>query len=100
MEKYILGVDVGTTGSKAIIFNLKGEKISSGYNEYHCTYPNPTWVEQNPDELVKATIETIKDAISCSKINSSDIMSLGFSVQRSSLVLLDEKEKPLKMISW
>lgn len=46
-NKYIGGIDIGTTGAKVGIFDLNGNVISSVYSEHACTYPKPNWVEQD-----------------------------------------------------
>ena len=63
MERYIAGIDIGTTGAKTIIFDLEGHKVSSAYREYPCTYPNPNWVEHDPVELVEAAMSSCKEAV-------------------------------------
>ena len=75
-EKYFVGLDMGTTGAKTIIFNMNGEPVGSGYREYGCYYPHPTWVEQDVDEMTVALFETCKDAIADAKINPNDILPL------------------------
>jgi xylulokinase len=100
-EKYIAGIDIGTTGSKAGIFDLTGNMLSSGYREYSCSYPKPNWIEQDPSFLVSQAMEASKDAIRKSGINPVDIVSLGFSTQRSCAIFLDKDCNLLRpMISW
>ena len=62
-EKYLAGIDIGTTGAKAAIFNLKGNIISSAYREYGCSYPKPNWIEQDPYFLVSQAMEASNEAI-------------------------------------
>ena len=100
MERYIAGIDIGTTGAKTIIFDLEGHKVSSAYREYPCTYPNPNWVEQDPVELVEAAMSSCKEAVAKGGLSAGQIASVGFSPQRCCGVFLDENEVPLKMISW
>lgn len=99
-KKYIVGIDIGTTGSKTIIFDLNGNAIGSGYIEYTCTYPNPGWVEQDPNVLVESAMKSAKDAIETSGINPLEIASIGISAQRCSVIFIDENNNPIKMISW
>jgi sugar (pentulose or hexulose) kinase len=100
-ERYIAGIDIGTTGSKAGIFDLKGNILSSGYREYPCSYPKPNWIEQDPAFLISQAMEASKEAIKKSGVNPSDIVSLGFSTQRSCTIFLDRKGNLLRpMISW
>lgn len=99
-KKYIAGIDVGTTGSKTIIFDLEGNSVGSGYVEYGCTYPNPGWVEQNPNVLVNGALESAKIAIDSSGIDAGEIASIGISAQRCSVIFMDENDNAMKMISW
>ncbi len=100
MKKYLVGIDVGTTGTKTIIFNLKGEIVGSGYKEYPCYYPKPNWVEQDVNEIIEALFETNRQALKSSGINPSEIASIAASTQRGCCVFVDYEDKPLKMISW
>ena len=54
-QQYLMGVDIGTTGVKACVFDLEGNVVGSAYQEYPCYYPKPTWVEQTPEDMVPAT---------------------------------------------
>ena len=100
-SKYLAGIDIGTTGAKAAIFNLHGEMISSNYKEYSCTYPKPNWIEQDPKILVLSAMDVAKKAIYKSKINPAEIASLGISTQRSCTIFLDRLGNLLRpMISW
>lgn len=100
MKKYIAGIDVGTTGAKTIIFDLDGNAVGSGYVEYTCSYPNPGWVEQDPDVLVSGAMASAKSAIENSGIDPSEIASIGLSAQRCSVIFLDKDQNAMKMISW
>jgi xylulokinase len=99
-SKYIVGIDVGTTGTKTIIFDLEGNIVGSGYKEYTCIYPKPNWVEQDAQELIDAVFETNRMAIKDGGINPADIVSIAASSQRGCCVFVDKDDKPLKMISW
>lgn len=100
MGQYLLGIDVGTTGSKAIVFDLAGKALASGYREYSCIYPNPNWVEQDVDLLCRSAMEACKEAIAKAGIDPADVLSASISAQRCCLVLVDKDGNALKMISW
>lgn len=87
---YFVGIDIGTTGSKAIIFDEKGNLMGSDYREYGCTYPNPNWVEISGKNMIGETLGACKKAIQQSGININDIVSIGFSTQRSTFGLVDK----------
>ncbi len=98
--KYLVGIDVGTTGTKTIIFNMEGQIVGSGYKEYSCYYPKPNWVEQNVDMLINAVFETNRQALINSGIKPSEVVSIAASTQRACCVFVDYNDKSLKMISW
>ena len=100
MEKYLLGVDVGTTGAKAIVFGLSGEALGTGYEEYICDYPRPNWVEQDAALLAAATRRVAREAVESSGLPPEAVVSLAVSAQRDCLLLIGKGDEPLKMISW
>jgi xylulokinase len=101
MDVCVAAVDIGTTGSKGTIFNLKGTALGSAYREYPCTYPKPGWVEQDPDLLVKSAMEALQEAVVKSGVNSEQIKSVSVSAQRCCGIFLGDDEKLLRpMISW
>lgn len=99
-SQYIVGIDVGTTGTKTVIFDLQGRVVSKAYREYGCIYPKPGWVEQDAYMIKEATLDTCKEAISKAGINKNDIVSFGLSTQRACALFLDETGYPMKMFSW
>jgi len=100
-NKYLAGIDVGTTGAKTGIFDLKGNLMSSGYIEYSCSYPKPNWVEQDASVLLESAMDSAKEAISKSKINPEDIASVAVSSQRTCSIFIDKQGYLLRpMISW
>jgi len=101
MAKYLAGIDVGTTGARCALIDLKGNIIVSEYREYGSTYPKPGWVEQDLDEMIAMTMEACKAAIAKSGINPKEIASIGFSTQRSVTVPVYENGSKVRpMISW
>ena len=59
MEKYYLGLDQGTTGTTALIFDSQWNQIARGYKEHTQYYPEPGWVEHDPMEIWNSILETI-----------------------------------------
>ncbi|MCL2705506.1 MAG: FGGY family carbohydrate kinase [Spirochaetaceae bacterium] len=102
MGKYVVGIDVGTTGSKAMVFDLKGNVIGKGYREYKLNEPKPNWVEVGAQFLLDITFEAVKEAVANSKVSNNEIDSISFSVNRSSFCLVDEKLKAIddKFYIW
>jgi xylulokinase len=99
-NKYLVGIDVGTTGTKTIIFNLQGEIVGRGYTEYGCIYPKPNWVEQDVNTLIEAVFTTNRTALRDSGIDPSEIASVAASTQRACCVFVGHDDRVLKMISW
>lgn len=100
-EAYLLGVDIGTTGAKGIIFDGEGKVIASGYYEYGCTFPRPNWVEQDVDLIVGRSMDAAAQAIEAGGINADDIGAISFSAQRCCTIFVDEKDRLIRpMISW
>ncbi len=100
-NKYLAGIDIGTTGAKAIIFDLRGTVLGSAYREHSCTYPKPAWVEQDAPFIIAQMMEASKEAIAESEVDPREIGAVSFSAQRSSSVLLDRDGKLIRpMISW
>lgn len=100
--KYLMGVDEGTTGCKAILFDENGMQIAATSREYPSYYPNPGWVEQDINEIKNAVFECIKETIVKSKVDPNDIVGISHSNQGITMVLLDENEKPVfdHTIGW
>ena len=100
-NNYILSIDIGTTGGRAILFNLKGEIIENAYQEYPCFYPTPTNVEQDANDWWSVTKSTIKEVLKKSKINPSEIVGISTTNQRETIVPIDELGNPLSnAIVW
>ena len=93
MKKYLVGIDVGTTGSKAMVVDLEGNVLGSGYGEYPCTYPNPNWVEQDSETLVQETFKACRNAIKESGVDPKEIASVAFSTQRATFALVDHNDE-------
>lgn len=99
--KYLLGVDIGTTGSKGIVFDFEGNVVSSGYFEYSCTFPRPNWVEQDVELIVGKSMDAAAQAVQSGGIAPDDIAAISFSAQRCCTIFLDSEGKLIRpMISW
>ena len=82
MDGYILSIDQGTSGSKAIIFNKKGNIIAAAFHEVATYYPHLGWVEQDANEIWHKTLLAISDVLRDSRILPEDIRAIGVSSQR------------------
>lgn len=81
-KKFVLGIDQGTTGSKAIVFDKESNIISSAYKEITQYYPQPGWVEHDPNEIWTTTLNVALEAIEKAGIEPSDIAAIGITNQR------------------
>ncbi len=100
-KRYILAHDTGTGGNKAVLTDLRGQVIHSRYMDYGLSYPQPEWVEQDPDELWQAVAQTTRQVIHETGIDPAEILGVGISAQMFNLLPVDEHCRPLTPImSW
>lgn len=90
-EKYIMAIDQGTTSSRAIIFNKKGEKIASSQKEFPQIFPQAGWVEHNANQIWNSVQSVIAGAFIESSIKPSQIEAIGITNQRETTVIWDKK---------
>ena len=102
MKQYLLGIDQGTTSSRAMIFDLTGNFVSTAQQEFKQYYPEDGWVEHDPEEIWGSTFQTCQKAISQFNITSEQIAAIGISNQRETTILWDRKTgKPIyNAIVW
>ncbi len=102
LAKYIMALDQGTTGSRAIIFNHSGSIISTVSKEFRQIYPKPGWVEHNPREIWSSQIEVTKTALDKAGLEAGDITAIGITNQRETTIVWDKKTgKPVyNAIVW
>lgn len=99
--KYLLGIDIGTSGTKTVLFDDNLNSVAEDLYEYPLYQPKNGWAEQNPQDWYIATITTIKNVIKKSDINPEDIASIGLSGQMHGLVMLDDENKVIRpAIIW
>ncbi len=89
MVDLLLGIDVGTSACKVAVFNRKGDVISQSNQGYPIYYPNPGWVEQNPDEWWDSICLGIKDCLKKAEINPVQIRGIGIDGQSWSSIPVD-----------
>jgi gluconokinase len=95
----IIGIDIGTTSTKAIVFDVQGRVISSVYQGYPIQNPQPTHSEQNPDEVFRAVLYTLHKSLS--QINPARLAGISFSSAMHSLIAVDDQGNHLtNCIIW
>jgi glycerol kinase len=91
MSKYIAAIDQGTTSTRCILFDRQGTIISVGQKEHEQIYPKPGWVEHNPDEIWKNTLEVIALARIKASATAADIAAIGITNQRETTVVWNRR---------
>ncbi|TAA72479.1 glycerol kinase GlpK [Planococcus salinarum] len=91
MESYILSIDQGTTSSRAILFNKKGEVVHSSQKEFKQYYPKPGWVEHNASEIWGSVLSVLAAALTESGIQQTQIAGIGITNQRETTVVWNKK---------
>jgi xylulokinase len=98
---YLLGIDVGTSGTKTVLFDEKGNTVASAMKEYPLYQPQAGWAEQEPEDWWNAAYLSIAEAVRKSGVNTKDIKGLGLSGQMHGMVLLDNEAHVLRpAIIW
>lgn len=87
---YLIGIDVGTSATKTVIFDESGNIISKSSKEYPLYQPRNGWAEQNPEDWKEAVLFTLKAVMEDSEIPGYDIKGIGISGQMHGLVMLDK----------
>lgn len=101
MTNYMLGVDIGTTSTKAVLFTQQGEIIQQENKGYPLHTPDISTAEQDPDEIFQAVLHVISKVIAKSNISSEDLQFISFSSAMHSVIAMDEHDQPLtQCITW
>ena len=90
MKKYVLALDQGTTSSRTIVFNKKGEIVSKAQFEFEQIYPKAGWVEHNPYEILDSQLKSLSSALMTGRIKASEIAAIGITNQRETTILWDK----------
>lgn len=99
--KYLIGIDIGTSATKTVMFDEKFKAVTSSSREYPMYQPKNGWAEQRPEDWRDAVLETLKEAVLQSGVNAEDILGIGLSGQMHGLVMLDENGDVLRpSIIW
>ena len=91
MSKYIAAIDQGTTSTRCILFNHQGNIVSVGQKEHEQIYPQPGWVEHNPEEIWKNTLEVIAISRIKASATAADIAAIGITNQRETTVVWNRR---------
>ncbi len=96
MADYIGALDQGTTSTRFIVFDAAGKIVSLAQKEHTQIYPQPGWVEHDPDEIWDSACETIQQALSQAGLKSPSLAAIGITNQRETTILWDRRTgKPI-----
>jgi len=102
MSEFILSLDQGTTSSRAIIFDHFGQPVATAQKEFTQIYPNPGWVEHNPEEIWSTQAGVAGEVLAMTGLKGSDIAGIGITNQRETTIVWERKTgKPIyNAIVW
>jgi len=89
-QKYVLALDLGTTGNRAILFDRNGEVVGQSYGELTQYYPQPGWLEHDPNEIWHDTRSCMEQVLRSTGISPQEIAAAGLTVQRETCLLWDK----------
>jgi len=99
--KTLLGIDIGTSGTKTVLFDIRGAPLAKKTVEYPMYQPRNGWAEQDPADWWKAVVEGIRAVLPVSGVSSGDVAGVGLSGQMHGLVMLDKNGSVLRpSIIW
>lgn len=99
--KYLIGLDVGTSGAKCIMIDETGKVVASSTQEYPLYTPRPGWAEQDPEDWWQGVVRGLRAILEKAKVDPADILGLSYSGQMHGLVALDENNEVIRpSILW
>ena len=84
---YLLALDQGTTSSRALVFDTAGAVLSAASRELTQRYPQPGWVEHDPEQIWQTQLDTAREALTRAGIGARDVLAIGIANQRETTVL-------------
>ena len=89
MKEYILALDQGTTSSRAVLFNRRGNIVGLAQNEFPQHYPQPGWVEHDPMDILKSQFLAVTQVFQGSGVSPGQVAALGITNQRETTLVWD-----------
>ena len=98
----LLAIDQGTTGSTALVLDEEGRTLGRATREFAQHFPEPGWVEHEPDEIWSSVVASVEAALAAAKIGGKDIVAIGITNQRETTVVWDRAtSRPIhRAIVW
>ena len=91
MKAYVGAIDQGTTSTRFIVFDRAGRIVASAQREHQQIYPQPGWVEHDPEEIWRCTQQVIADAMRAENLRASDLAAIGITNQRETTIVWDRR---------
>ena len=91
-----IGIDVGTSGTKALAINPQGKILAQATAGYPLHHPKPLWSEQDPEDWWQATIKVVREVVKKAKLKAGDVKAIGLSGQMHGSVFLDKQDKVIR----
>ncbi len=99
--EYMIGVDVGTTSTKSVLYDMEGKVIAYANSGYQLYQDVPDMAEEDPDDIFDAVVEVLGQVIRKGKIKAGELKGISFSSAMHSLILMDKDDQPLtRAITW
>jgi xylulokinase len=96
-----LGIDVGTSGTKALVIDGRGKILAQAMATYPCHHPKPLWSEQDPDDWWQATVKSVRAVVKAARLKAADVKAIGLSGQMHGSVFLDRQNRVVRRaILW
>ena len=89
--KYLLAIDQGTSSSRSIIFDSTGALVASAQREFPQYFPQPGWVEHDPEEIWQSQAATITEVLAKARLRPGDLAAIGITNQRETTLIWDRK---------
>jgi xylulokinase len=94
-KRYLLGIDIGTSGVKAAVFNEDGNLVSMASRGYQFQHPKPDWSEIDPEEVWQKTVQAVAESVSQSSVEPERITAVGLSAPAQTSIPVDEHCRPV-----
>src|SRR5512136_2104837 len=91
MDSYVLALDQGTTSSRAILFDRRGTVRAAAQREFRQIYPQPGWVEHDPEEIWESQLAVARDAMASAGIGPGAVAAIGITNQRETTLLWERE---------
>jgi xylulokinase len=100
-KRFLLGVDLGTTATKAALYRRDGQLVSEGRADVPIVHPQPGWVEQDSEDFYRSAVTAVRQCVSAANIDPAEIAGIAFDSQMAGLGTIDENFRPAtRFDSW